>query len=61
MGTAMGGATGGAKGARAFGAAQLVAMPGVVGCDLDGAALVTKDSEIVQGGFSFVAGHIALV
>jgi hypothetical protein len=44
-----------------FGAAQLVAMPGVVGCDLDGAALVTKDSEIVQGGFSFVAGHIALV
>ena len=26
-------------------AAQLVAVPGVVGCDLDGAALVTDESE----------------
>ena len=34
----------------------------IVGCDLDGAVLVTKDSEIVQGGFRFRAGgHIALV
>ena len=43
------------------GAAELVALPGVVGCDLDGAALVTEDSKVVSGGFKFIAGgHISI-